>query len=146
MTKHIGGSTVKAGFYWNLKKWEMVTLSGAGGTLPGTGADRYLKVPVLALLVLAPIMGACYAMFLPFIGFALLFSYLGKKAFAATRVGASSVAATMGPDWRPGEAYLAGKKKNAADAENGDEVDPNSIDRSVQGEQTREPRRPGLGD
>ncbi len=146
MTKRIGGTAAKSGFYWNLGKWEMTMVPKQGGLLPGDAGDKYLKVPVLALLFLAPVMGACYAMFLPFIGFALLVSYLGKKAFAATRVGVSGVAATMSPEWRPGEAYLAGKKKHTADAENGDEVDPASIDSSVQGSQPREPRRPDLHD
>ena len=80
-----------------------------GGMLPGDANEKYLKVPVVALLVIAPLMGAVYAMFLPFIGFALLFTFLGKKAVAATRSGAVHVAATMSPSWRPGEAYLAGK-------------------------------------
>jgi hypothetical protein len=145
MTKRIGGTAAKSGFYWNLGKWEMTMVPKQGGLLPGDAGDKYLKVPVLALLFVAPIMGAVYAMFLPFIGFALLFSYLGKKAYAATRVGVSGVAATMGSEWRPGEAYLAGKKR-APDAENGDEVDPDSIDASVQGKQVREPRRPDLHD
>ncbi len=146
MTKRIGGTAAKSGFYWNLGKWEMTMVPKQGGLLPGDAGDKYLKVPVVALLVLAPIMGAVYAMFLPFIGFALLFSYLGKKAYAATRVGVAGVAATMSPEWRPGEAYLAGKKKHAPDAENGEEVDPASIDASVQGTQHREPRRPDLHD
>jgi len=145
MTKRIGGTAAKSGFYWNLGKWEMTMVPRQGGLLPGDAGDKYLKVPVLALLVLAPIMGAVYAMFLPFIGFALLFGYLGKKAYAATRVGVSGVAATMGSEWRPGEAYLAGKRKGP-DAENGDEVSPDSIDASVQGKQVREPRRPDLHD
>jgi hypothetical protein len=146
MTKRTGGTAAKSGFYWNLGKWEMTMVPKQGGLLPGDAGDKYLRVPVLALLVLAPIMGAGYALFLPCVGFALLFSFLGKKAYAATRVGVSGVAATMGPDWRPGEAYLAGKKKHTPDAENGDEVDPASIDSRVQGTQVRAPRRPDLHD
>ena len=145
MTKRIGGTPAKSGFYWNLGKWEMTMVPKQGGLLPGDAGDKYLKVPVLALLVLAPVMGAVYAMFLPFIGFAMLFTFLGKKALAAVGLGASGVAATMGPSWRPGEAYLAGKKRTP-DAENGDEVDPASIDASVQGPQRIEPRRPDLHD
>jgi hypothetical protein len=145
MTKRIGGTAAKSGFYWNLGKWEMTMVPKQGGILPGDAGDKYLKVPVLALLFLAPMMGAVYAMFLPFIGFAMFFGFLGKKAYAATRVGVAGVAATMTPEWRPGEAYLAAKKKQA-DAENGDEVDPASIDRSVQGTQVIEPRRKDLHD
>ena len=55
----------------------------------------------LTLLVFAPLMGAVFAMFLPFIGFAVLFTFLGKKAFAMGRSGAVDVAATMTPNWLP---------------------------------------------
>jgi len=114
MSKHTGGTEVKAGFYWNLRKWEMVTLSGAGGTLPGTAEDRYLKVPIVAFLFIAPVMGGLYALFLPFIGFAMLFAFLGRKAGAAGRAALLRLGGLVSPQWRPGEAYLAGKrgKKN----------------------------------
>ncbi len=123
MAKRPGGTAAKSGFYWHLGKWEMTMVPKQGGLLPGGAGDRYLKVPVLALLVIAPLMGAAYAMFLPFIGFAMLFGFVGKKAWSATRLGASGVAATMGPSWRPGEAYLAGKKKEdgAAGEDHGEE-------------------------
>lgn len=74
--KHNGGNTVKFGFYWNLAKWEAQIVPAAGGTLDGTAEDRYLRLPFLALVVIAPIMGALYAMFLPFIGFAMVAAYL----------------------------------------------------------------------
>ena len=51
MSKYTGGTDVKAGFYWNLRKWEMVTLSRTGGRLPGHADDRYLKVPIVAFLL-----------------------------------------------------------------------------------------------
>jgi hypothetical protein len=146
MEKRIGGTAAKNGFYWNLGKWEMTMVPKQGGILPGGANDRYLKVPVIALLFLAPLMGAAYAMFLPFIGFAMLFTFLGKKALAMGRSGAVDVAATMTPDWRPGEAYLARGAKKMPDAENGDEVDASAIDASVQGRQRIERRRPDLHD
>ncbi|HEY3380344.1 MAG TPA: hypothetical protein VGK32_01170 [Vicinamibacterales bacterium] len=145
MAKRTGGTAVKTGFYWNLGKWELTMVPKPGGILPGGMEQQYIKVPIVALLVLAPLMGAVYAMFLPFIGFAMLFMFLGKKAFAMTRSGAVGVAATMTPEWRPGEAYLASKKK-APDAENGEVVDQDSIDSSVQGKQRHESRRPDLHD
>ena len=146
-TKRIGGTAAKTGFYWNLRKWEMTMVPKQGGILPGDASERYLKVPVLALLVVAPLMGAVYAMFLPFIGFAMLFTFLGRKALAMGRSRAVDVAATMTQDFRPGEAYLAsGQKKRAPDAEDGDVVDPASLDASVQGKQRIEPRRPDLHD
>jgi len=117
MTKRIGGTAAKSGFYWNLGKWELTMIPKQGGILPGGPADRYLRVPVVGLLVLAPMMGAVYAFFLPFIGFAMLLSFMARKAFGFTRAGAAGVAATMAPSWRPGEAYLAGKKKDKGEGD-----------------------------
>ena len=111
MATRIGGTAAKSGFYWNLGKWEMAMIPKQGGILPGDAGEKYLRVPVVALLVLAPMMGAIYAMFLPFIGFALLFTFLAKKAFSFGKSSAVDVAATMTPSWRPGEAYLADDKK-----------------------------------
>jgi hypothetical protein len=110
MAKRMGGTAAKSGFYWNLGKWELTMIPKQGGILPGGVGERYLRVPVVALLVLAPMMGGIYAFFLPFIGFAMLFSFMAKKAFGFTRAGAEGVAATIGPSWRPGEAYLSAKK------------------------------------
>ncbi len=125
MSKHIGGAEVKAGFYWNLRKWEMVTLSGTGGRLPGNAEDRYLKVPIIAFLFIAPVMGGLYAFFLPFIGFAMVFAFLGRKLGAASRAAAVRVGGLVSPQWRPGEAYLAGKrgKKNGGPAADEDKAD-----------------------
>ncbi len=129
MSKHIGGAEVKAGFYWNLRKWEMVTLSGTGGRLPGNADDRYLKVPIVAFLFIAPVMGGLYAFFLPFIGFAMVFAFLGRKVGAAGRAAVARIGGLVTPEWRPGEAYLAGKrgKKNGEpakdDAKEKDKVD-----------------------
>ncbi len=107
MANRIGGTAAKSGFYWNLGKWEMTMVPKQGGILPGDVTDKYMKVPVIGLLVIAPMMGAAYAMFLPFIGFAMLFTFLGRKALAAAGVSAVGVGATMTQAWRPGESYLA---------------------------------------
>ena len=80
MTKRIaGGSKVEGGFYWNLKNWEIVPVDGKHGILPGTEKDAYLAVPSLAMLALAPAMGALLVIFLPFVGVALAFQTLGQK-------------------------------------------------------------------
>jgi hypothetical protein len=79
MKRWLGGTRVPAGFYWRPAGWEMVTLSGRGGVLPGERSERYLRVPVLAMLVLAPAMGAALVMFLPLIGFAMAGRELARK-------------------------------------------------------------------
>jgi hypothetical protein len=78
MFTHNGGETVKGGFYWNRRTWHLEMVEGKRGTLPGDGATRYLWVPTLVMLMLAPLMGGLFVVFLPFIGFVLLFAAAGK--------------------------------------------------------------------
>lgn len=83
-----GGAKVRSGYYWNLRAWEVVTVSGARhgagfegaeSTLPGGQDDRFVHVPLPVLFVVAPVMGGLFAIFLPFIGFAMTFYGAGKK-------------------------------------------------------------------
>ena len=39
-----------------------------------------MKVGIVGKVILAPIYGAAFVMFLPFVGFAICFQYLGIKA------------------------------------------------------------------
>lgn len=114
MTKNAltGGRKAKAGIYWNKGSWNLVTLSGkGGGVLPGGEAQEYVRIPAVALLAVAPLMGASYVVFLPFIGFAMLADYLGKKAGTGVKDGVAHMAGVMSPEWRPGEAYFLGRRK-----------------------------------
>lgn len=77
--KRSGGDVVPAGFYWNIKEWEAQIVPPPGCALKGTSSVHYVRLPLLALLVLAPLMGAVYAFFLPFIGFAMLLVYMAKR-------------------------------------------------------------------
>ena len=122
MARYHGGDQVKAGFYFNTAKWEVQTLSGKGGTLVGAPGERYVRVPAIGVLVLAPFMGAAYAIFLPFIGIALVMQYVAKRGYAFAGDMAHATQAAMSHAWRPGEAYFAGpedeeKKKGEADKE-----------------------------
>lgn len=72
MKENKGGNKVPAGFYFNKKNWEIVTVSGKkGGLLPGGAETGYLKIPAIAMLAAAPVLGAAFVIFLPVIGFAL---------------------------------------------------------------------------
>jgi hypothetical protein len=66
-----GGNKVPGGFYLNRKTWNLVTVNGKKGLLPGKADDLYLRVPTLAMLAAAPVLGATLVVFLPFVGFAL---------------------------------------------------------------------------
>ena len=81
MKENKGGSKVPAGFYFNKKTWEIVTVSGRrGGVLPGDVRTEYLKIPAVAMLAAAPVLGAAFVIFLPLIGFALFAGAAFKKA------------------------------------------------------------------
>lgn len=77
--KRNGGDVVPPGFYWNIQEWEAQIVPPPGAALKGSASLRFVRMPLAALLVLAPLMGAIYAFFLPFIGFALVIAYLIRK-------------------------------------------------------------------
>jgi hypothetical protein len=74
-----GGSKTKGGLYWKKCEWEIVTVEGKNGTLPGTGDIEYLRIPGVLVAPLALIMGLAFYLFLPFIGFVMLLSVIAKK-------------------------------------------------------------------
>jgi len=79
MKKFDGNSKVRGGFYFHRKSWDLVTVSGKAGVLPGTTSDQYLKVPLVLMLLGAPVFGATLVMFLPFVGIALFVHAIAKK-------------------------------------------------------------------
>jgi hypothetical protein len=74
-----GGTKAPGGLYWHFGNWEIKALDGKEVTLPGSAEERYVRIPTVALLVLGPVMGLAFAMFLPFIGFALLATQIVRK-------------------------------------------------------------------
>lgn len=69
---------VKAGFYWNPAGWEIVTAK-KGTALPGAAETRYLRLPLVLMMIVGPILGALMVVFLPLIGFVILFGFAGVK-------------------------------------------------------------------
>ena len=80
-----GGDTVEPGFYWSRGRWEIVTAGPGRSVLAGGPADAYLELPAPAAIAIAPAMGALFALFLPFIGFAMVFRELATRPFRALR-------------------------------------------------------------
>jgi len=74
-----GGSKTRDGLYWKKGEWEIVTVEGANGMLPGTEDVEYVRIPGILFGPVALIMGLGFFLFLPFIGFAMLISVLVKK-------------------------------------------------------------------
>jgi len=111
---HNGGSNVNFGFYWSMQAWDMAMIPAEGGLLPG-GADRsYKRIPTVLFLLMAPMMGALYVVFLPFAGFALLFGHLGRAVKTMATDAFMHIAVAVSPQWAPGEAYLAARRREKA--------------------------------
>jgi hypothetical protein len=85
MKRYLGGTKVEGGYYWHMGSWEIATVKEETGTLPGASKDRYLHAPLPVLFVAAPVMGAAFAIFLPFIGFAMPVYALGRGIFGKGR-------------------------------------------------------------
>lgn len=77
--KHNGGCETKGGFYWKKGSWEIVTVEGKSGTLPGQSDCEYMRVPGLLLFPVALIISVAYVVFLPLVGFAMVFGTLFRK-------------------------------------------------------------------
>jgi len=102
-----GGNMVAAGTYWNVSTGARVDFDKEG-VLPGDGKTMYVKVPGILMLLMAPILGLVFAVFLPFIGIAMTVKLIGKK-LAETTENIAVGSASFG--WKPIEAYLIGRKK-----------------------------------
>lgn len=79
MLRNKVGEHVKGGFYWNAREWALQVIPREGGTLRGEPGTVHYRLPLLVMLVVAPLMGAAYAMFLPFLGFAMVAMYLAGR-------------------------------------------------------------------
>ena len=139
MTTSIGGTAVRSGYYWNLGKWEVIPIERDGGLLPGGRGDKFLRLPVLAVLLLLPMLGGLFVVFLPVIGFVLAFQAAARPIVGLFRKSAAELASTVTPGWAPGEAHLTGKRAEKG-AEEG-QVPPRADERLEKLEQEIEARR-----
>ena len=126
MLKHRAGTKVGKGTYWNFSTGERVDIS-TEGVLPGDRNTVYYRLPATGIVALGPVLGLVYALFLPFIGIAMLVKVIMQKV-AAVVMAPTQRTASFG--WRPSESYLAGKKKGseAANKDEGGESPRNKED------------------
>lgn len=115
MRRYRGNEKVEPGIYFNLREIAFRTFE-EDGTLPGTAEDTWWSVPTLVLLVVAPLVGLVYAMFLPFIGFAMLGAIVIRKIGGYLGVSAEAFRRVLRPAWQPARAFLGrrGKKNRPA--------------------------------
>ena len=112
MTTYTGTQTVTNGFYLNTQTFSLETLSQPG-TLPGTELDTYRRVPMVAMLAAAPLLGLLFVMFLPLVGFAMMLKLVGTKVAAFAANLSTQGVRVLSPSWVPALAFLTHSKPAA---------------------------------
>jgi hypothetical protein len=85
MGTYRGTDTVKGGYYFDLEDWKLEVVDGTIGTLPRDRRSRYVRIPTLALLAMAPLLGLAFVVLLPFLGLAVVAEHVWEKLTAAVR-------------------------------------------------------------
>ena len=123
MKRYHGGEKVGPGVYLNMKTVSFASMSDEG-MLPGAAGDEYRAVPAIVMLVVGPALGLVYAIFLPFIGLAMVAWTLAAKLGQLTGEAAAASARVLRPAWQPAMSFLirvksgrrTGKKAERKDA------------------------------
>jgi len=76
-----------------------------------------MRVPTAAALLLVPVLGATFLLFLPLVGFVVALQALAAPMVKAFNTSATDLAATMSGAWQPGEAHFTGKRSENAGVE-----------------------------
>jgi len=102
-----GGKEVEKGRYWAVTNGSWIN-GGETKILPGGDRTIYLRIAPGLMFILAPIIGLLYFLLLPAAAIVFAVVAVGRKGW---QVLANSVSKAAYFEWRPNEAYLAGKKE-----------------------------------
>jgi len=103
LSKHRGGELVGKGTYLGIRSGEFISVQERE-QLPGTAEASYRKVPLLALLVVGPLLGLAFVIFLPAAApVALAYVAVGK-----VRAKMGSYRQMLQRQYYPGEALAQG--------------------------------------
>jgi hypothetical protein len=115
-TTYESGSAVLSGYYFNAAGWHVEPVAHDGDRLPA-GPGSWLRVPTAAALLLVPILGATFLLFLPLVGFVVTLQALASQVVKVMGTPATELAATLSAGWQPGEAHFTGKRSEYAGVE-----------------------------
>jgi hypothetical protein len=129
MTK--GGTVVEKGLYWNPMDGQRVALMEEG-ILPGDEGRNYLKMSPLGLLVIAPLLGMMYVIFLPLFGIGVflvswlvpIISTFAQVAITGVKLNSRIHGKSAMFGWNPSKAYFSGRRKQTKT------TDKNAVDSS----------------
>jgi hypothetical protein len=108
-TTYESGTAVLSGYYLDTARWHVEPIANDGDRLPA-GRGSWRRVPTAAALVLVPLLGAAFLLFLPLIGFLVALHAVATPVLNAFRQPATDLAATLSAGWQPGEAHFTGKR------------------------------------
>jgi hypothetical protein len=117
MATYAGGTAVARGYFIQGRSFEFANVEKDGGQLPGSAETRWVRVPTLLVIAMAPALGGLFVMTLPFVGFGLVAYEVARRLAPGAKAGAKELAATVAPVWVPGEAHLAGTPTQGKDEE-----------------------------
>lgn len=106
---------VEPGIYFNARHLRFKSMEDQGH-LPTDVDGEWRRVPALALLVVGPLLGLAYAVFLPLIGFAMVGGALLRKAGELATEAAAASVRVLTPAWQPARAFLARRRHARAKA------------------------------
>lgn len=109
MTRYSGGGIVPSGWYLDTGRLAPLHLP-APGRLPGPARRSFLRVPLPALVLLAPLVGGAWLLAAPVVGLASAVCGLARRAAGGSPASRGHV---------PGEADLTGKPGREAGVEAG---------------------------
>ncbi len=120
MIAYRAGIKVGQGSYWNPDDGAYITFDEPGRMLPGDERTTYIKMTSLRSMVIAPLFGMMYVLFLPLFGVAAFVVTAAARALCAAGSITSSGLRVCGVlasistrlNWRPSQAYLSGVRKH----------------------------------
>jgi hypothetical protein len=118
MVTYKGGIYVEKGLYWDPMDGERINMH-SGGILPGDSDKVYLRISPVGLLLIAPLFGMMYVIFLPLFGIGvfivswlvIIINSLAKLAMSGIQVCSRVVGRGVSFNWHPSKAHLSGKKR-----------------------------------
>ncbi len=118
MVIYKGGIYVEKGLYWDPMDGERVNMH-SDGMLPGDVSKVYLRISPVGLLLIAPLFGMMYVIFLPLFGIGvfivswlvIIINFLAKLAMNGVQVCNRVVGRGVSFNWHPSRAHLSGKKR-----------------------------------
>jgi hypothetical protein len=110
------GMTVRAGYYVNRDRPDLLAIGGDEATLPGNEGQRYFRLPVWAVLALAPLLGALFVVLRPLVGLPRWLPRAGRWLLRAIKGARRGLAFLLPSRWRRGRVASAEPGPAPADA------------------------------